>query len=241
MIIREFLDPLLSFNSYNRRKWIEEQASQVPQGYRVLDAGAGTGPYRHFFSHCDYRTHDFGQASNTVGQYTHLDYVSDITKIPVPDQSFDIILCTEVLEHLPEPIKAIKEFARILGPKGKLLISAPLGSRLHQEPYHFYGGFTPYWYQIFLQKYGFIILSIEQNMGFFSHFAQEGRYLSTLISPFRKFQINLSKRCLLTMVWIALFPLLNIFFPLLGASLDKGNLCGDDTVGYHVIAEKIPN
>lgn len=71
------------------------------------------------------------------------------------DASFDVVLCTEVLEHEPEPIRAVHEFARIVRPGGKLLLTAPLGSGLHQDPFHFYGGYTPYWYRRFLTEAGF--------------------------------------------------------------------------------------
>ncbi len=84
-----------------------------------------------------------------------MDYVSDITDIPVHDESFDVIICTEVLEHVPEPIKTVQEFSRIIRPGGQLFITAPLGCGLHQVPYIFYGGYTPYWYEKFLPEYGF--------------------------------------------------------------------------------------
>jgi len=54
-----------------------------------------------------------------------LDIVSDITSISVDDESFDCILCTEVLEHVPDAVAAIREFSRILKPGGILIITAP--------------------------------------------------------------------------------------------------------------------
>jgi ubiquinone/menaquinone biosynthesis C-methylase UbiE len=102
------------FNLHCRDRWVAREAAKFPRGARVLDVGAGIGRYRHHFDHCEYRTHDFEEEPSTKGKYTKLDYRSDITEIPVPDGSFDVILCTEVLEHVPEPIRAIKEFSRIL-------------------------------------------------------------------------------------------------------------------------------
>src|SRR5258708_19124467 len=72
-----------------------------------------------------------------------MDVVSEAHAIPVCDASFDAIVCTEVLEHVPEPIAVVREFGRIVAPGGRLILTAPLGSGIHQEPYHFYGGVNP--------------------------------------------------------------------------------------------------
>ncbi len=120
--------PLLAFNQLLRDRWMTEQANQVPEGSRVLDVGAGSSPYRRLFAHCDYHTQDFAQLNAEQlrhGGYGPIDYVSDATAIPVPDAGFDLVLCTEMLEHVPEPIRVIRELARILKPGGRLLLSAP--------------------------------------------------------------------------------------------------------------------
>jgi SAM-dependent methyltransferase len=231
-----WLRRVYSFNQHNRDQWVASQAARIPNGQRILDAGAGVGRYRHLFRHCEYRTHDFGQEPGTIGHYTTLDYMSDITAIPVPDQSFDVILCTEVLEHVPEPIKALREFARILRPRGYLLLTAPLGSRLHQEPYHFYGGYTPHWYRKFLSEAGFAIESIESNQGFFSHFGQEAVHYSTLIDPRRTLNLGWPRWALVTLLWLVTLPLLRVLFSLVGGLLDRLGLEYGDTVGYHVVA-----
>lgn len=225
-----------AFNTERRREWVARLAASLPAGSRVLDVGAGVGQYRHFFSHCDYRAHDFGLEPATAGQYTALDYQSDITAIPVSDGSFDAVLCTEVLEHVPEPIAAVREMARILRPEGRLMISAPLGSHLHQEPYHFYGGYTPYWYERFLPAAGCEVQSIEANGGFFSFFGQEAQRFSAYLRPSQTRHLGLARSSLLSVVWLITLPACEIL-PALGA-LDRLGLERIATVGYHVVAVK---
>ncbi len=182
------------FNARTRDKWVAEQAATVPTGARVLDVGAGTAPYRHLFSHCVYETHDFAQYQNyqdgSEGKYAPLNYVSDVCKIPVPDKSFDVILCTEVLEHVPYPIDALAEMCRIVKPGGTLFITAPLGSGLHQQPFHFYGGYTDHWYRKFLTEFGCEAISIEPNHGFFAHLAQECARFSWTYHQHKQFHGN---------------------------------------------------
>ncbi len=169
--------PMPDLNQQARDRWVAAKARSVPGGARVLDVGAGTCPYRPLFAHCDYKTHDFkryeGVKLGGTAEYGQIDYASDISGIPVADESFDVVLCTEVLEHVPEPIAAIRELTRILKTGGRLLLTAPLGSGLHQLPYHFYGGYTPAWYQYVAARYGLDVVEISPNGGFFRLLAQE--------------------------------------------------------------------
>ena len=114
---------LFSFNLVLRDRFIAEQAKRLFQGSRVLDIGAGPCPYRAFFSHCDYKAQDFSVLEGErlrYGSYGDIDYVCDATAIPVSDGSFDVVVCTEVLEHHPEPIRVVKEIARVLTSGGRL-------------------------------------------------------------------------------------------------------------------------
>jgi ubiquinone/menaquinone biosynthesis C-methylase UbiE len=170
----------LDFNQRRRDAWVAEMASLLPAGSRVLDAGAGKTPYRRHFDHCLYQTHDFAQYQGTQEglmadswHYGKIDFVGDIASIPVASESFDVVLCTEVLEHVPEPIAAIAEFSRILRPGGTVLLTAPLGSGAHQEPFHYYGGFTRHFYATMLPRFDIEMVEIHPNGGFFRHYMQE--------------------------------------------------------------------
>jgi SAM-dependent methyltransferase len=144
-----------------RDQWVKTEAEKLPPGSKVLDAGAGASKYRPFFSHCDYKTQDFCKYEGPLVKYLQpIDYVCDIASIPLPAQSLDAILCTEVIEHVVDPMLVLGEFQRLLKPGGKLLLTSPLLSHHHMEPYHYYGGFTRYWYEYWLPKKGFKIDSL---------------------------------------------------------------------------------
>jgi SAM-dependent methyltransferase len=231
---------LFSFNLVRRDRWIAAQASQLPAGTKVLDVGAGSCPYRDLFAHCEYRSQDLAPLRGDQlrhGAYGRLDYVSDLAAIPVPDASFGAVLCTEVLEHHPEPIKVVQEFARILEPGGKLILTAPLGSGIHQEPYHYYGGYTPWWYERFLGSAGFEQVSVESNEGSLRCFAQEALRFVQTTRPFG-LPLPLLAQCVWFPVWLGLVPILGVIIPVVCKYLDRFDTERRFTVGYHVVAQR---
>ncbi|MEO7405008.1 MAG: class I SAM-dependent methyltransferase [Burkholderiales bacterium] len=230
--------PIFAFNPIMRDRFIAREAAAIPSGKRVLDVGAGSCPYRPLFAHCEYRTQDAKPLTADqlrFGGYGGIDYVSDATAMPVEAGSFDVVLCTEMLEHHPHPIDVVRELARVLAPGGKLILTAPLGSGIHQEPYHFYGGYTPYWYKKFLAEVGFASIEIEPNHGSMMFFSQEGiRFLRTT-SPTNRV-LPWSVRALWAPIWLALLPLLGVVVPLAARVLDRYDYERRFTVGYHVTA-----
>lgn len=166
-----------------RVKWVVEHLRNLPAGSTILDAGAGELHFKPYCDHLHYVAQDFGKydgegdgAALQIGKWdnSRLDIVSDITKIPVDDESFDVVLCTEVFEHIPDALAAVREFARILKPGGTLLITAPFSSLTHFAPYHFCG-FNRYWYMHHLPIVGFKICEIRHNGSWFAFIAQELR------------------------------------------------------------------
>lgn len=229
---------LFAFNLRNRDRWIAAQAASVPKGAKVLDVGAGSAPYRALFNQCDYSTQDFSELKPDQlrhGGYGAIDIVSPAHAIPVTDASFDVLLCTEVLEHVPEPIAVIREFGRILRPGGRLILTAPLGSGIHQEPYHFYGGYTPYWYEKFLAENGFESVGVTANAGTLRHIAQETIRFVRLTGPFG-FAAPWYIHLVWLPFWIMLAPALAFAVPIAAKLLDRYDAEKRFTVGYHVTA-----
>ncbi|MEW6380719.1 MAG: methyltransferase domain-containing protein [bacterium] len=227
------LNKIFNFNQHNRDQWVARKAKEIPVGARVLDAGAGGGRYRYLFSHCDYKTQDFCQLPGY--KYGEMDYICDIIDIPVSDESFDIILCTEVLEHVPEPIKVIEEFSRILRQGGRLLLSAPLGCGIHQQPYIFYGGYTPFWFDRFFPKYSLKLMEITPNGGFFKHYGQESTRFLTILFPDNT---SSSARILTLPLKVMLACYFRVLMPFVCHYLDRMDLNHHFTVEYFVEAIK---
>ncbi len=231
---------LFAFNALTRDEWVKAQATALPEGALVLDVGAGSCPYRKFFVHCQYKTQDFARLQPDqlrYGDYGQIDYVCDASSIPVEANTFDAVLCTEVLEHVPEPVKVLHELGRILKPGGRLILTAPLGSGLHQEPHHYYGGYTPYWYQRFLPETGFRDVRMKANGGFFLFFSQEAIRFMRLSAP-KRMPEKIWARILWTPFWLLLLPILGLLIPLICSILDRYDLSPRFTVGYHVTAVK---
>ena len=173
-------------NEATRAEWVERTLGRIPRGARLLDAGAGEQRYRPHCAHLEYVSQDFarydGQGDGAGLQtkkwdQSRLDLVCDITAIPEPAGSFDAVLCTEVFEHLPDPLAALREFARLLKPGGHLVLTAPFCSLTHFAPFHFTTGFSRYFYRTHLPANGFELLEIEENGNFFEFLAQETRRL----------------------------------------------------------------
>ncbi len=174
-----------NINELNRQTWLKKTLAVLPAGARVLDAGAGELKNRQHCGHLAYVSQDFGRYQGQRGEAVNeglqrkiwdtsrIDLVSDITAIPAPDASFDAILCSEVLEHVPEPTRALDEFARLLRPAGKLILTAPFASLVHMAPYHYCSGFSRYWYEYHLPLRGFRIEELVPNGDWFAYAEQE--------------------------------------------------------------------
>ncbi len=174
-----------NINEINRQAWLKKTLAALPIGSRILDAGAGELRNRQYCGHLVYVSQDFCQYQGVRGgaskeglqmsdwDTTRIDLVSDITNIPAPDASFDVILCSEVLEHVPDPTCALGEFARLLKPGGKLILTAPFASLVHMAPYHYCSGFSRYWYEFHLARRGFEIMELAPNGDWFAYIKQE--------------------------------------------------------------------
>lgn len=123
---------------------------------RVLDAGCGRMAYRKMLEECCERYESL-DVSDAVGG---TDHVADLQQTKLPDAQYDGVFCTQVLQHLPEPQRAVNEIARMLRPGGRAVFSVPHLVWLHNEP-HDYLRFTNHVMRFMLARAGLRVVSIE--------------------------------------------------------------------------------
>jgi ubiquinone/menaquinone biosynthesis C-methylase UbiE len=176
-------------NSEFREDWLKNVLMDLPQGKKILDAGAGESQYKKFCDHLEYTSQDYavydgmGDSKGIHKEsrdYSNLDIVSDITSIPVEKGTFDVVMCIEVFEHLPNPIEALVELDRVLKPGGKLIMTAPFASLTHYSPYHYATGFNRYFYEYHLSELDHNLIEIKANGNFFEFLAQELRRINSI-------------------------------------------------------------
>ena len=188
-----------SLNEISRITWLEKVLREIPAGSKILDAGAGEQPFKSFCNHLQYVSQDFAQYSPEKldsglqmqnWDYGQLDIISDIASIPQEKESFDAIMCTEVLEHIINPRETIAEFSRLLKSEGYLIITAPFCSLTHFAPYHFYSGFNKFFYEEELNNNGFHNIEIITNGSYFDYLAQEMNRLPFMSTKYSNININ---------------------------------------------------
>jgi len=224
-------------NESTRVAWLQQTLAKIPAGLRILDAGAGQQQFRKHCGHLRYVSQDFAQydgkgdgAGLQDGKWdtSKIDIVSDIAAIPEADGSFDAVLCTEVLEHVPDPVAALHELSRLVRPGGWIILTAPFCSLTHMAPYHFATGLSRYFYRHHLPRLGFEILDLRENGNFFEYLAQETRRLRGISARYADSELNEKETAAIETVLAALSRF---------SQTDRGSselLC----FGIHVLAQK---
>ena len=181
-------------NPQVRDAWIVKKASELGKLLTdplLIDVSAGNKPYEANFRDSGFRYYSSEFGSNTIltdylrgekhgekknktSMLEKYNFVySDINNTNIPAAMFDVAVLTEVLEHLPEPVVAIQELARIVKPGGHILVTAPFTSGSHQQPFHFSSGYPREWYRYAADKADLEIVEMTSQGGFFHLMAQE--------------------------------------------------------------------
>jgi SAM-dependent methyltransferase len=123
------LDPSRTSVQYAVRKpLVEWLRAQDVSGQRVLDVGCGDRPYDELLA----------GAAELVGfdvpGNPRADLHGSIEAVPVEDAAFDVVLCLQVLEHVPDPAAAVRELRRAVRPGGRVLLSTHGVYPFHPNP-----------------------------------------------------------------------------------------------------------
>ena len=140
-----------------------EQLARGLSGAVVIDVGCGEQPYRpalrgfsRYVGFDSPHAPDSGPGADVFG---------DAGALPFATGCADAVLCTEVIEHVPDPAGMLNEFARVLGPGGAVLLTAPFTWHLHDEP-HDYWRFTEFGLRLLFERAGFRVLALRSTNGF---------------------------------------------------------------------------
>jgi SAM-dependent methyltransferase len=137
---------------------------------RLIDIGCGTKPYRKLLA--PYVVEHIGvDHEETLHDRSNVDLWGTAYNIPSDDEYFDSAICTAVLEHLEEPLDALRECLRVLKPGGYAIYSIPFIWHLHEEPRDFYR-YSKYGINYIFQKAGFDPIEIKALSGFWVTFGQ---------------------------------------------------------------------
>jgi|SRR3989344_2094358 len=121
------------------RKIIKNSKNKINS---LLDAGCGTGAYSFYFSHKADRINAVDISKEKINYlnkeniFRNINFsIADLCSLPFSKNSFDEIICSDVLEHIKNDKKAISELARVLKKDGILLITVPYKSKSNMKSY----------------------------------------------------------------------------------------------------------
>jgi len=136
--------------------------NQALQGCRglILDVGCGSQPYRSLIPvDATYHGLDYNGARANFGYTMPETTYYEGDRWPIDDTTADVVLCTETLEHVPDPSAFLSEAFRCLKPGGRILLTVPFAARWHFIPYD-YWRFTPSSLELLLGTAGFTEIAV---------------------------------------------------------------------------------
>lgn len=142
---------------------LEEISKKYTKG-RLLDVGAGRLTHKMMLSPL---VESYLSLDKFIA-HPGLNFAADLLGgLPFKDESFDTVFCSQVLEHLPDPKRALEEMARILKKEGHLILSVPHLSYIHGAPEDFFR-FTCYGLKTLIEETGLSVVEIKACGGILS-------------------------------------------------------------------------
>jgi SAM-dependent methyltransferase len=160
-------------------RWLQGEARSLEGGppVRLLDVGCGVKPYYPFFASV---VSEFVGVDVDDGPY--VDLRGTVEALPVDDASFDVVLCTQVLEHCDDPAQAVRELRRVTAPGGRVLASTHGVQVYHPSPGDYWRWTHAGLRRIFEENATWSSLTVEPGAGTASGLAMLlGFYLETAL------------------------------------------------------------
>jgi SAM-dependent methyltransferase len=198
-----------------RTKYIIGFAEKLGGESNILDLGCGKKPYRGYF--CKKTRFYIGlDWFNRKESIVDIDVISDAHQVPFRDGYFDVVICTELLEHTKDPMKVLFEINRVLKKNGMLFISTPFMIPIHEPPNDYYR-FTKYGLLYLFSNAKFDAISIKScgdlfgttitffvkiQLKFWSYFAKAAKIksLDSIYNPFIFLGVYLPQHFYLTVI-----------------------------------------
>lgn len=124
------LDTLLKGFDDRFEKMVCEIRGLVKNGDKILDIGCGEGKIWELFPNMDVYGIDMSQGNLKKARKFLKPTLGSAEKLPFKDKTFDLVVASEILEHLISPDKTFKEINRVLKPRGNAIITFPNTSSL---------------------------------------------------------------------------------------------------------------
>jgi SAM-dependent methyltransferase len=137
--------------------YLDRHADRI--GGRLLDVGAGERPYEPWYGpRCSHAV------STDVAPHDGLSTRSMAEALPFADDSFDVVLLTEVLEHVDDHARTLDEVVRVLAPGGTVVVTVPFMYPVHEAP-HDHRRFTHHGLEHLLVERGLIVEDLGAKGG----------------------------------------------------------------------------
>ncbi len=195
---------------------------------KTLDVGCGTKPYKELFSNAKYVGLEIDTPIARANKSA--DFFYDGKTFPFPDDEFDSVISSEVLEHVFNPVEFLKEINRITKIDGHLLLTVPFIWGEHEQPYDF-GRYSSFGIKSLLERSGFSVIEQIKTLN-------DIRILFQLTNCYARKKLKFRNKKLKLLAYIIVFGLLNILGSLLHKVTPKDNDLYADNV---VFAKKISN
>ncbi len=229
--IPAFLKRRINPLEYGVERFVASAADKRPR--LVVDAGAGEVRFQRLFPPTTrYMAVDSG-VGDKQWDYSRLDVIADLSAISLASGQADVVINTQVLEHVRSPEQVIGEIHRILRKGGTLYLTVPQGWPEHQQPNDFFR-FTRFGLSMLLTRAGFGDVEIGRLGGYFHYLGHRLSYLPKIVFAPQK-----------GVARVLLFPLellsLGLFcfvVPIVCYYLDGLDRSGDFTLCYRVKAVK---